>query len=151
MNRVIYAIRKPRRCQRCGGNIYRILYGEPCCDEQEYFERFGEHVVFGGCCISDNDPVWACKECGTPYYKLTFPRNAKAIAREALLKEEHEQYCDVEYLGIYKKMMTYRAVVAEGFCTDGYDLVFVKENGKTKRMTGVVILNVEETIRKGKK
>ena len=67
MPRIEYTTVKPRKCSKCGGNVYRILYGEPVCCEEEYFERFGEHVVLGGCCITGDDPEWACSECGETF------------------------------------------------------------------------------------
>ena len=61
--------RKPRKCPHCGGEVYRILYGEPECDAEEYFKRYGEHVILGGCCITDNDPDWECTDCGHQFRK----------------------------------------------------------------------------------
>lgn len=148
MRKPIEVIRKPRKCPRCGGNVYRILYGEPMYSEEEYFEHFGEHVVFGGCCVTDNDSDWACQECYQEYMKLSFPRNSKVIAREALLNDESKIYCDVEYVGLYKKMMAYRAVVKKEYICDGFHLVFVKEDGTTKNMIGVEILDVIEKTKK---
>ena len=146
--RTIDVIRKPRKCPHCGGEVYKILYGEPICSEEEYFERFGKHVVFGGCCITGNDPEYECVDCGMKFYTLPFPRNANAIAREVLLKEEPKLYCGVEYIGLYKKMMTFRAVVSPDYVCDGFHLVFVKQDGTTKQMIGYKILEIIENIKK---
>lgn len=61
--------RKPRKCPHCGGAVYRILYGKTVCDAEEYFKRHGEHVILGGCCLTDNDPDWECTDCGHKFRK----------------------------------------------------------------------------------
>ena len=49
---------KPDKCPRCGAPVYEILYGLPVMSEEEYFETYHEHVIYGGCCISEDDPEW---------------------------------------------------------------------------------------------
>jgi hypothetical protein len=61
--------RKPRKCPLCGAPVYKILYGEPAMSESDYFKKYGEHVIFGGCCITENDPMWACSACKTKFWK----------------------------------------------------------------------------------
>lgn len=147
MARINKVTRKPRKCPYCRGNVYRILYGEPMYSEYEYFEHFGEHVIFGGCCITGDDPEWACNECGREYKRLQFPRNSKQIARDALLNFSPEIYCDVEYVGLYRNKMTFRGVVKEGIYCDGFNLVFVSQNGRTKIMTGIEIIDIIQKIK----
>ena len=47
-------------CPSCDSQdgIRKILYGEPDSpvDESKFF--------IGGCCITGNDPIWACVDCG---------------------------------------------------------------------------------------
>lgn len=50
-------------CPVCGKPLYKVLYGEPSMTEEEYFKTYGEHVVYGGCCISDNAPTLMCSGC----------------------------------------------------------------------------------------
>ncbi len=58
----------PDKCPKCGAPVYRILYGMPVMSEEEYFNTYHEHVIYGGCCISDDDPKWACSKCGTEIF-----------------------------------------------------------------------------------
>ena len=48
------------RCPQCGSRdgVREIDWGFPApeLDQSKY--------VMGGCCISDDDPEWACIECG---------------------------------------------------------------------------------------
>ena len=61
---------KPDRCPRCGAPVYKILYGEPCMSEEDYLTTYGEHVIFGGCILTGDDPAWACSQCGAEIFKL---------------------------------------------------------------------------------
>ncbi len=58
----------PDKCPKCGAPGYRILYGRPVMSEEEYFNTYHEHVIYGGCCISDDNPKWACSKCGTEIF-----------------------------------------------------------------------------------
>lgn len=69
--KAIVVTRKPVRCRKCKNPVYKILYGEPMCCEAEYYESFGEHVIFGGCCITNDAPEWQCAHCGQQYKKQT--------------------------------------------------------------------------------
>ena len=55
------------KCPKCGAPVYKILYGEPMMNEDEYFKTYGEHVIFGGCCISDDSPSHQCSNCGKQF------------------------------------------------------------------------------------
>lgn len=51
-----------KMCPACGSvNIVKIVYGYPC------FELFQNaeagKVRLGGCCISDSDPEYFCRDC----------------------------------------------------------------------------------------
>lgn len=53
-------------CPTCGStDRARIVYGLPGPELMEAAER-GE-VVLGGCCVSDDDPRYACRACGQRY------------------------------------------------------------------------------------
>lgn len=143
-----HVLRRPKRCHRCGGEICDILWHGTVADCKEHEAKTG-HMTF--CSDSpfqseQRQYDYFCYRCGTRYQKLAFPRNAKQIARDALLKESPEIYCDVEYVGIYRKQMTYRGVLRPGICCEGFDLVFVKANGATRMMTGIEILEVINNI-----
>lgn len=75
-----------------------------------------------------------------------FPARSKQRAKDALLKECSATYCDVKYVGVYKKQKVYRGVVRDGIISDGLNLVFVNQNGGIKQMQGIDILRVLEII-----
>ncbi|MBT6228824.1 MAG: hypothetical protein HOI47_19455 [Candidatus Scalindua sp.] len=67
---MIRAKRKPRKCPQCGSSrIANILYGMP--EFSPEFEKRIEDgkIALGGCCISNDDPVWKCVECEADIYK----------------------------------------------------------------------------------
>lgn len=62
--------RKPRKCPACNSSrIANILYGMP--EQSPKLERDIEagRIILGGCCISDDDPVWQCADCQMVIYK----------------------------------------------------------------------------------
>lgn len=61
---------KPDICPKCGAPVYRIFYGMPMMSEEEYFNTYHEHVIYGGCCVSEDDPEWACSKCGIKIYRV---------------------------------------------------------------------------------
>ena len=74
------SIEKPDKCPKCGAPVYRILYGLPVMSEEEYFNTYHEHVIYGGCCISKDDPEWACSQCGAEIYNATHIPFTKKVA-----------------------------------------------------------------------
>ena len=85
------SIEKPDKCPKCGAPVYRIQYGLPAMSEEEYFETYHEHVIFGGCCISEDDPEWACSKCGAEIFNATHIPFSKKIAYaklDAMLSED---------------------------------------------------------------
>lgn len=62
--------RRPRTCPSCGsGRVGTILWGMPAFSEQLEADIAAGRVIIGGCCVSDDDPTWACADCGTGIYK----------------------------------------------------------------------------------
>lgn len=110
----------------------------------------GRRAVLGGCIITDDDPDYECAKCGQKFWKLSFPRNSKQLAKDALLRKDDATYCDVRYEGLYKKQKVYRGVVKEGVCCDGFCLVFVGQNGRIKQMQGVGVLGILERLNRKK-
>ena len=56
------AKRKPPNCPECGSeNAARIAFGYPSEEMIEQSER-GD-IVLGGCCVTEDDPEWRCKDC----------------------------------------------------------------------------------------
>lgn len=125
---------KPRKCPHCGGNVYRILYGEPICCEEEYFERFGEHVIFGGCCVTDNDPEWECIDCHTRFKKIPFVSFKKSHdAALALLDKDDDYWDDVKYICFWKGLRVYTPTSSkmdDGRCTGLPQAILVNSEGK---------------------
>ena len=88
------SIEKPDKCPKCGAPVYRIQYGMPTMSEEEYFNTYHEHVIYGGCCISEDDPEWQCSKCGAAIYNIKqMPRTKKdAYAKlDAMLSEEDKK------------------------------------------------------------
>ena len=68
--KLIRVKRKPKKCPQCGSTkIADILYGLP--DYSPEFEKRieGGKIALGGCCISNDDPIWKCTECELDIYK----------------------------------------------------------------------------------
>ena len=60
---------KPFACSRCGSdNTIDIIFGFPTPSTMKKAER-GE-VWLGGCEVTDNDPLWYCKDCKREFGKI---------------------------------------------------------------------------------
>ena len=60
----IFRNRKPRTCPSCNGkNVAVILWGYPLetADLTKALEE--KKIILGGCCVSEDDPVWRCADC----------------------------------------------------------------------------------------
>lgn len=139
-------LRKPSHCPYCGGKIYKILYGEPMYSEAEYLARFHEHVIFGGCLISDQSPDYECSECHLQFRVLHFPSNVKELAIKRLKKQPSDIFQDVQYEGIYDRRMVFSPITSPGICWDGLLLVLVSQHGKTRIMDGSKVIDVLSDI-----
>ncbi len=54
--------KKHPKCPHCNcDNVAEIAFGYPGPEMLEEAER-GD-IVLGGCCVTDNDPKWHCKDC----------------------------------------------------------------------------------------
>ena len=88
------SIEKPDKCPKCGAPVYRIQYGLQAMSEEEYFNTYHEHVIYGGCCISEDDPEWACSKCGAEIYNAThtpFTKKDAYAKLDVLLSEEDKE------------------------------------------------------------
>lgn len=62
--------RKPRKCPACGhAPLATILYGMPMFNEKLEQDIEAGKIVIGGCCVSMDDPVWECSQCGLQIYR----------------------------------------------------------------------------------
>jgi len=52
-----------KKCPKCSSSkgVIRIVYGMPGFDLQQ--EELEGKIILGGCCVTDDDPNWHCKEC----------------------------------------------------------------------------------------
>lgn len=85
---------KPDKCPKCGAPVYRIQYGMPMMSKEEYFNTYHEHVIYGGCCVSEDDPEWACSKCKTEIYRTKqIPKTKKECFAQLdeMLGEEDKQ------------------------------------------------------------
>jgi len=94
MKRRYESIEKPDKCPKCGAPVYGILYGLPVMSEEEYFNTYHEHIIYGGCYIPEDHPEWACIKCGAEIYNATHIPYSKKIAfakLDAMLSEEDKE------------------------------------------------------------
>ena len=57
---------KKQTCPSCNGkNIATILWGLPLENEDLTKALEEKKIVLGGCCTSENDPIWECNDCYT--------------------------------------------------------------------------------------
>ena len=88
------SIEKPGKCPKCGAPVYPILYGLPTMSEEEYFNTYHEHVIFGGCCVSEDDQEWQCSKCGAEIYNakhIPFTKKDAFAKLDAMLSEEDKK------------------------------------------------------------
>ena len=84
----------PGKCPKCGAPVYRIIYGLPAMPEEEYFKKYHEHVIYGGCCISEDDPEWACSKCGAEIYNakhIPYSKKDAYAKLDAMLSDEDKE------------------------------------------------------------
>ncbi len=70
MNKPIEVKRKPIKCPICGFKpVGTILSGLPAFDEKMEKDIECGKIIIGGCLVTDNQPQWACKACGTEFIR----------------------------------------------------------------------------------
>ncbi|MCC9604981.1 hypothetical protein LOC68_25260 [Blastopirellula sp. JC732] len=63
---------QPHVCPKCGSTrIADVLYGLPDFSDELQQDLDAGKIVLGGCCVTGDDPVWRCRECGLEIYKKT--------------------------------------------------------------------------------
>lgn len=62
---------KPEKCPACGGDrIATFAYGLIDMSVEMYnMEVPGGPFVLGGCCITDDSPIWSCLQCGIEIHR----------------------------------------------------------------------------------
>ncbi|HPS33613.1 MAG TPA: hypothetical protein PKW57_08930 [Anaerolineaceae bacterium] len=61
---------KPVICPVCQSKrIAEILWGMPAFSEQLMEDLDEGKVALGGCCVSEDDPVWRCADCRKDFYR----------------------------------------------------------------------------------
>ena len=59
----------PPKCPICGSNKIAVyLRGMPAYSEKLQKDLDEGKVILGGCCVSDDDPFYACVDCKTDFY-----------------------------------------------------------------------------------
>ncbi len=94
MKKKYESIEKPNKCPKCGAPVYQILYGLPVMSEEEYFKTYHEHVIYGGCCVSEVYPEWQCSKCGAEIYNakhIPYTKKDAYAKLDALLSEEDKE------------------------------------------------------------
>ena len=60
---------KPNYCPVCGSSkIGTYLWGEPAMSKRLESEIKEGKIIIAGCCISDDDPLYACLDCNIDFY-----------------------------------------------------------------------------------
>lgn len=62
--------------------------------EEEYFKKYHKHIIFGGCCVSEDNPEWACSKCSAYIYNvkhIPFTKKDAYTKLDAMLSEEHKE------------------------------------------------------------
>ena len=62
--------------------------------EEEYFKTYHEHVIYGGYCISEDDPEWKCSKCGAEIYTakhIPYTKKDAYAKLDAMLSEEDKK------------------------------------------------------------
>ena len=55
-----------KRCPRCSStDIAKIVWGLP--NMESFKKEDKDKYVFGGCCVSDDDPEYSCNNCGEEF------------------------------------------------------------------------------------
>jgi hypothetical protein len=66
-----YVYKKPSVCPVCQSkSIAEYLYGMPSNSGKLRKELEEGKTILGGCCITDQDPSFACQECKTDFYAI---------------------------------------------------------------------------------
>ena len=96
---------KPDKCPKCGAPVYRILYGLPAMSEEEYYKTYHEHVIYGGCCVSEDDPEWQCSKCSMEIYRTKqIPktnRECYALLDEMLSEEDKQAIIEKDVIELH--------------------------------------------------
>jgi hypothetical protein len=68
---VIRVKEKPNICPICGSDkIASFLYGLPVFSEYLKKELNEGTIKLGGCCVSDDDPLFRCLDCHLDFFKI---------------------------------------------------------------------------------
>lgn len=60
-----------QRCPACGSaEVAGVLYGLPRFTAELTADLDAGRMVLGGCCVCDDDPVWACRACKREWGRL---------------------------------------------------------------------------------
>ena len=61
--------RKPIKCPNCGFRpVANYQYGFPYFNDELERDLENKKIVLGGCCISEDNPLWHCTNCKTDFY-----------------------------------------------------------------------------------
>lgn len=85
--RIFDVYRKPRKCPRCGEEVWDIVYGTGDMDEMEFLLSYRKNACMGGDNIPRRLPIWECSCCSARFRKLN-PDGTDAQVKLRLLKNE---------------------------------------------------------------
>jgi hypothetical protein len=63
--------KKPSICPNCGSEkIAMIFYGLPAYTSKLETGLAAGKIILGGCCVTEDDPLWECTNCHTKFWKI---------------------------------------------------------------------------------
>jgi len=63
-------------CHYCNSkNVAKILYGLPAFSKKLEKELKTGKVILGGCCISDESPLFHCNDCAKEWKQIKIDKN----------------------------------------------------------------------------
>ncbi len=73
MKKPIKILKKPKTCEKCGGKVVKILYGEPTLESFKLIEE--KKMILGGCnIVLGESPDWECIKCHLQFRKISEPK-----------------------------------------------------------------------------
>lgn len=143
---------RPRTCPHCGGEIADIIWGMPNYEAlQKYEAETGHKYVLGGCCLMEGEnPEYECLECHNLYVPISFPRNCKQLAHDALIRKNSKKFKGVKYLDFINDRKLYATTMTPGYSRREAKYAMVDQYGHVEVYTRKEIVKqlVVETVKK---
>lgn len=84
-SRIYNVLRKPRKCPKCGEEVWDIIYGTGDMEPWEFLMQYRKSAGMGGDNIPRRPPIWECSCCSARFRKVN-PDGTDAPVKIKLLK-----------------------------------------------------------------